>query len=292
MSASTTEGVTPVPSLSAPPSASTALLAGAVAGLLVDVVLFPLDTIKTRMQSTSGFHSSGGFRDIYAGIGSAAVGSAPSAAMFFVTYEGVKHALGQRVGGDGRYDAAVHCAAAACAELAACLVRVPTDNIKQKRQAGLFPSTSATVSAILASPGGWRAFYTGYASTIMREIPFSLVQFPLYERMKVAYAQRYHAPPNPIHCALMGSASGAVAAALTTPMDVVKTRMMLGEQGGAWQVMQLVYAEGGLRRLFSGVGPRVLWIGLGGAVFLGGYEAARRIIERQRHALASDAPLK
>ena len=52
--------------------------AGGIAGTIVDVVLFPLDTIKTRLQSRNGFWAAGGFRSIYAGIAPAAAGSAPS----------------------------------------------------------------------------------------------------------------------------------------------------------------------------------------------------------------------
>ena len=44
------------------------LLAGGIAGTSVDVVLFPLDTIKTRLQSPQGFFGSGGFRGIYNGL--------------------------------------------------------------------------------------------------------------------------------------------------------------------------------------------------------------------------------
>ena len=265
-------------------STSTYLLAGAAAGVCVDVVLFPLDTIKTRMQSAAGFRASGGFSNIYAGIASAAIGSAPSAALFFATYEHTKHALTPYVerSGHSRYEPLVHCSAAAVAEMVACLVRVPTDNIKQKRQAGLFHTTQAAVSHI-ANSRGLRGFYVGYLSTIMREIPFSLIQFPLYEAMKRHYHTHYTAAADthPAVYAAMGSVSGSIAAALTTPMDVVKTRMMLRRGGeaagspGVLATMQQVYAEGGVARLFSGVGPRVLWIGLGGAVFLGGYETAK-----------------
>ena len=52
--------------------------AGGVAGTTVDVVLFPLDTLKTRLQSSRGFWKAGGFSRIYSGILPAAVGSAPS----------------------------------------------------------------------------------------------------------------------------------------------------------------------------------------------------------------------
>lgn len=45
-----------------------ALLAGACAGTSVDLALFPLDTIKTRLQSPQGFFKAGGFSGIYNGI--------------------------------------------------------------------------------------------------------------------------------------------------------------------------------------------------------------------------------
>ena len=65
----------------------TALIAGGFAGTSVDVALFPIDTLKTRLQSPQGFLKAGGFRGIYNGLGAAAAGSAPGAALFFCTYE-------------------------------------------------------------------------------------------------------------------------------------------------------------------------------------------------------------
>ena len=74
------------------------------------------------------FHhfSSGGFRRIYAGLGPAAIGSAPSAALFFCTYETSKQTLVALPA------PAAHMAAAALGEVAACLVRVPTEIVKQE----------------------------------------------------------------------------------------------------------------------------------------------------------------
>lgn len=75
--------------MSDPPPVSflTALVAGGMAGTSVDVALFPIDTIKTRLQSPKGFLAAGGFRGIYQGLGAAAAGSAPGAALFFSVYE-------------------------------------------------------------------------------------------------------------------------------------------------------------------------------------------------------------
>ena len=54
------------------PSFACSLLSGGVAGTTVDVALFPLDTIKTRMQSPAGLRGAGSFRGVYSGLASAA----------------------------------------------------------------------------------------------------------------------------------------------------------------------------------------------------------------------------
>lgn len=51
--------------------------AGGLAGTSVDLLFFPIDTVKTRLQSPQGFVRSGGFKGIYKGVGSVVVGSAP-----------------------------------------------------------------------------------------------------------------------------------------------------------------------------------------------------------------------
>ena len=49
-------------------------------------------------------------------------------------------------------------------EIAACLVRVPTENVKQKLQAGVYPRMTECVRGILAEAGA-SGFYVGCAST-------------------------------------------------------------------------------------------------------------------------------
>ncbi|TDH70656.1 hypothetical protein CCR75_001217 [Bremia lactucae] len=93
-----------------------ALLGGAVAGTSVDIALFPLDTIKTRLQSAHGFFKAGGFRGIYSGLSAAAAGSAPGGALFFSTYETSKSMIGM-VAPDYRYSPLVHVTAAAFGEM-------------------------------------------------------------------------------------------------------------------------------------------------------------------------------
>ncbi|KAG5176536.1 mitochondrial carrier domain-containing protein [Tribonema minus] len=262
------------------PSFVLALVSGGIAGTSVDVALFPLDTIKTRLQSSQGFIKAGGFKGVYNGLSAAAVGSAPGAAAFFSTYEGLKVRLGDPSA------PSTHMAAASGAEIVACLVRVPTENVKQKMQAGVGTSSSSAVATCrsILSASGARGFYAGYMTTIMREIPFSLIQFPLYERMKAVWGRRRGAPVHSYQAAVCGSLSGAFAGALTTPFDVVKTRLMLGADKhglpykGMVPTFQRIVADEGAAALFGGIVPRVMWIGIGGFVFFGAYEASKRTL--------------
>ncbi|XP_041835607.1 S-adenosylmethionine mitochondrial carrier protein isoform X3 [Melanotaenia boesemani] len=155
--------------------------------MCVDLTLFPLDTIKTRLQSQQGFYKAGGFRGIYAGVPSAAVGSFPNAAAFFVTYECTKSLLG--AGGvlaAPQVAPVTHMLAASLGEVVACLIRVPTEVVKQRTQASPSCSTYTMLLATLREEGV-RGLYRGYCSTVIREIPFSLVQFPLWEYLKVQW---------------------------------------------------------------------------------------------------------
>lgn len=45
------------------------------------MALYPLDTLKTRLQSQYGFWNSGGFKGIYKGIGPTSIGSPLSGIM-------------------------------------------------------------------------------------------------------------------------------------------------------------------------------------------------------------------
>ena len=263
------------------------LISGGIAGTTVDVALFPLDTIKTRLQSAKGFHASGGFNGIYKGLGAVTLGSAPGAALFFSTYEMLKHQLSKSTSIPLPFQ---HMLAASTGEVVACLIRVPTEVVKQRMQAGLSKSISETVSKCM-EVDGISGLYKGFGITIMREIPFSLIQFPIYEGMKNRIKQYVDRPVGPLESASCGSFSGAIAAAATTPLDVIKTRLMLGSDSngipynGAIECTKRIYQEGlaaggsnGVTKVFfSGVQPRVMWISIGGFVFFGAYEAAKNM---------------
>ena len=245
------------------------LISGAISGLSVDAILFPIDTIKTRLQSERGFLKSGGLSRLYAGIGPLLLGSLPSSATFFLSYEFVR-------ANTGRYSdmkLATNMVAASVGEVVSCLVRVPCELIKQRVQANP-QHTSWEVLRTILRDGGGLGLYRGYAATVSREIPFSMVQYPLWEFLKKVVRGKSDKLAA-WQSAGVGAVSGGIAAAVTTPIDVAKTRIMLGNQeSGLYSVLIRILQNEGPRALLAGLGPRVLQISLGGAIFLGIYDQA------------------
>ncbi|KZT09155.1 S-adenosylmethionine transporter [Laetiporus sulphureus 93-53] len=265
----------------ATPTFYQSLAAGGLAGTAVDLLFFPIDTIKTRLQSAQGFIRAGGFSGIYKGVGSVVVGSAPGAAVFFCTYDTLKRTLPL----PSDLAPVTHMISASAGEVAACLIRVPTEVIKTRMQTSSYGShaqSSLAGAKRILTDEGLRGFYRGFGSTIMREIPFTSLQFPLYEFLKLQLSRALgRRPLHAYEAAVCGSFAGGVAAALTTPLDVLKTRVMLDMRDATKHSvpslparLKQIYVTEGTRALFAGVVPRTLWISAGGAVFLGVYEWA------------------
>ena len=240
---------------------------------------------------------------MYAGLPSALLGSMPSAASFFVVYDGVKRELISE-STPASQQAYAHMLASSLGEVAACAIRVPTEVVKQRAQAGLFGG-----SALLAfqdilglrRTDGYttmiRELYRGGGVTIMRELPFTIVQFSLWEYFKSSYSERKHkaherqqGQVTAAESALFGSMAGAVAAGLTTPLDVLKTRIMLArkdstaslERAGAVRALKQIWVQEGAAGLFRGFVPRVGWISTGGAIFLGTYQYVWNMLDSQQ----------
>lgn len=85
---------------------------------------------------------------------------------------------------------------------------------------------------------------------------------------------------------LSGGISGIVAGLVTTPIDVIKTRMMVNAikeytitpLGWASKIFQ----EEGIKGLFRGWKVRVLYLGIGGMLYFGVYIAMLRLLKADR----------
>ena len=56
-------------------------------------------------------------------------------------------------------------------------------------QTGVYATAREAVPAILKNEGA-AGLYSGFGVTVMREIPFSAIQFPIYEGLKVGDVEK------------------------------------------------------------------------------------------------------
>lgn len=95
----------------------------------------------------------------------------------------------------------------------ACIVRVPTDVLKQRMQVSLSSSASSSLTRSFFETlgrNGPLGLYKGFSMTIFREIPFTCIQFPLYEyfKLRVQRTDRENYTSSSIQAACCGSLAG------------------------------------------------------------------------------------
>ena len=131
---------------------------------------------------------------------------------------------------------------------------------------------------------GSRALWRGLPPTLWRDVPFSALYWMGYEQLK----QRLEATQSNVMSDLQitfvaGALSGMIAAGLTTPFDVAKTRRQVdaGRANPTFvdarvpAILKQIYQQDGLRGLFRGIVPRVAKIGPSCAIMISSYEMGK-----------------
>lgn len=236
------------------------------------------------------------------------------ASLFFLTYESTKSGLDSSLSPSVPRPA-IHSAASAIAELASCAILTPAEVVKQNAQVLQQSSKSnhnrssslEALQMIWRSEGGAsRRFWAGYTALAARNLPFTALQFPLFELFR-GYVWKWreadsarlrrdneagkdNAASSLLEIGLVTGVSaamaGSLAALITSPMDFVKTKMMLlgadssgspkkSKKLGGLEVAKLVLRERGILGLFRGAALRVSWTALGSGLYLGSYEMAK-----------------
>ncbi|XP_062160004.1 S-adenosylmethionine carrier 1, chloroplastic/mitochondrial-like isoform X2 [Alnus glutinosa] len=265
------------------------IIAGGVAGVIVETALYPIDTIKTRLQAAHG----GGkiiLKGLYSGLAGNLAGVLPASAIFVGVYEPTKQKLLKSF--PENLSALAHLTAGAIGGAASSLVRVPTEVVKQRMQTGQFASAPDAVRLIVAKEG-FKGLYVGYGSFLLRDLPFDAMQFCIYEQLRIGYRLAARRELNDPENAIIGAFAGAITGAVTTPLDVIKTRLMVqgsaNQYNGICDCVRTIVKEEGTHALLKGIGPRVLWIGLGGSIFFGVLERTKQMLAQRR--LPSQNPI-
>lgn len=221
----------------------------------------------------------------------------------------------------------IHSAASATAELVSCFILTPAEVLKQNAQMIRRPTeSSASKSRTLFQRSvtlqALKQFkrpsqlWSGYTALAARNLPFTAMQFPMFEHLKASI--REHRKSNgtftggisetALITAVSAGSAGSIAALLTTPVDVVKTRIMLSAAGessehqtkndverakrqgqsleklasekgitkkGGLTVAREIFQKDGIKGLFRGGVLRAAWTALGSGLYLGAYESGR-----------------
>jgi hypothetical protein len=267
---------------------------------------------------------------LYRGFGAVACGTVPGHALYFAGYETCKDTLlpkGCDQPHDKVYEVASHLTSGFVADIFGSLVWTPMDVVKQRLQvfrasaashSGSAPQAtnsypnSATVFASILREEGPFGLYKGFMAGLMTYGPYVSLYFAMYEQWKIVFSQSQslfgHVNPFydyakgdamklPSYMYLSGAAlSGAISAAVTCPLDVVKTRIQTQRSPsqspltstttitttspyrGVGNAIRSIIREEGLGALFSGVKPRSLWMASGTALTMVTYEEVKRIL--------------
>lgn len=215
------------------------MVAGSIAGSVEHMSMFPVDTVKTRMQAMGScpiksvgvphalrsILKADGVLGLYRGIGAMGLGAGPAHAVYFSVYEACKRFFS----GGNPNNSAAHAVSGVCATVASDAVFTPMDMVKQRLQLKNSPYMGVLdcVRTVLKEEG-FRAFYASYRTTVVMNAPFTAVHFATYEASKRCLTEISPESVNDegwvVH-ATAGAAAGALAAAVTTPLDVVKTQL-------------------------------------------------------------------
>ena len=250
------------------------LLAGAFAGIMEHSLMFPIDALKTRVQAAglnkaastgmisqiSKISTMEGSMALWKGVQSVILGAGPAHAVYFGTYEFCKARL------ISPEDMQTHqpmktALSGTIATIAADALMNPFDTVKQRLQLDTNLRVWNVTKQIYQNEG-FAAFYYSYPTTLAMNIPFAAFNFMIYES-----ASKFFNPQNSynplIHC-LCGGISGATCAALTTPLDCIKTVLQVrGSETVSIEIMKDANTFGRASRAILEVhGSKGFWRGL------------------------------
>lgn len=262
------------------------LLGGAFARLCSQTLLHPLDTIRTRRQAKGGLETT--WKDCTKGLVPQMAGAMPAGALQFTAYERSKSGLTKLFANytmGGLKPHVIEICSASIGACAASLVRVPQERVKQPVQADMYPNWVAAVNGNL-DKGGVGAFFVGMKATVMRDVPWNALSFLFFNAFKMVYEGLQNKAPNQRDTMALGAIAGGLGAVIMTPVDVVKTRLMLqvaDKNGvlpytGIAQAMGKIATEEGPSALMKGLWPRVFYLGPLASITMAVYEKVGKMI--------------
>jgi hypothetical protein len=161
----------------------------------------------------------------------------------------------------------------------------PFDVIKQRMQ--VHGSTHRSIiecARHVFRNEGLRAFYVSYPTTLAMTVPFTALQFTAYESLTKFMQNKRSTGYDPLTHCTAGGLAGGIAAAATTPLDVIKT--LLQTRGtandaeirncrGLLPAARIIWRREGVNGFFRGMKARVVTAAPSTAICWSAYELAK-----------------
>lgn len=161
----------------------------------------------------------------------------------------------------------------------------PFDVIKQRMQ--VHGSTHRTIwdcAKNVFRQEGLRAFYVSYPTTLTMTVPYTALQFTAYESLTKVMQRHRNVGYDPLTHCTAGGLAGGVAAAATTPLDVVKTLLQtrgtssdaeIRHARGLASAAGIIWRREGAKGFFRGMNARVVTSAPSTAICWSAYEVAK-----------------
>lgn len=258
---------------------------GGFAGAFGATIVYPIDMVKTRMQNQRStvvgqmlyknsldcarkIFRNEGFVGFYRGLGPQLIGVAPEKAIKLTVNDLVRgRAMDPET---GRIKLIWELIAGGTAGGCQVVFTNPLEIVKIRLQVqgetarveGAAPKGAVHIVRQLGILG----LYRGASACLLRDIPFSAIYFPVYSHLKKdVFHEGYNGKQLGFLETLSAAAiAGMPAAYLTTPADVVKTRLQVEARKGQSHYKGLtdafvkIYHEEGFKALFKGGPARVV----------------------------------
>lgn len=272
-------------------------LAGATAGLATVLLLHPLDTLRTQLQSAqhTKFPSRRGdairtFRRIlrhegraglYKGGFTAAIGGILSWSCYFQTFQMATTVLSR----PGRFDIPNHLLAGCIAGAFTSAVTNPiwVVKVRLQLQTKRVDAYSGFVNAIsrIVREEGVRGLYTGIGPS-MCLVSHGALQFTMYERFKLLLGGDGRRGTSVMDSLLASTGSKLVASVITYPMQVARTRMQercadKKRYGSVDRAFMYIVRKEGYRGLYRGLFANVIRVTPQAAVTFITYEQVLKL---------------
>ncbi|XP_069961319.1 calcium-binding mitochondrial carrier protein Aralar1 isoform X1 [Cherax quadricarinatus] len=249
---------------------------GSLAGAVGATAVYPIDLVKTRMQNQRSGSYIGelmyrnsfdcfkkvirheGFLGLYRGLVPQLIGVAPEKAIKLTVNDLVRDKLTDKKGNIPLWGEIL---AGSCAGGSQVVFTNPLEIVKIRLQVAGEIATARKPSALtVVKELGFLGLYKGARACLLRDIPFSAIYFPVYAHSKRALADE-NGYNSPLTLLIAGAIGGVPAASLTTPADVIKTRLQVAARAGQTTYSGVIDAA---RKIWREEGTKAFWKGAPG----------------------------